>query len=180
MGTPDEENGSLGGGKVGLVEMGHFEGSDVVLITHGADRWSLDQRLLGSKRAYFTFKGKAAHAAAARLRKESMPWMPRFSPTVASAFSGQQLRQDVRVHSIVDKGGVKTNIIPDMTQATFHVRALDLPTLNDAYQKVHNCAKAGALGTGAALEFREPQRFFPCPPSTCLPLRDWSWTRSRP
>lgn len=158
MGTPDEENGSLGGGKVGLVEMGYFEGSDVVLITHGADRWSLDQRLLGSKRAYFTFKGKAAHAAAAPHKGINA-----LDATVLTyscvGLLRQQLRQDVRVHSIIEKGGVKTNIIPEMAQATFHVRALDLPTLNDAYQKVHNCAKAGALGTGATLEFREPRIF---------------------
>jgi amidohydrolase len=158
MGTPDEENGSLGGGKVGLVEGGHFEGSDVVLITHGADRWSLDQRLLGSKRAYFTFKGKAAHAAAAPHKGVNA-----LDATVLTyscvGLLRQQLRQDVRVHSIVDKGGVKTNIIPDMAQATFHVRALDLPTLNDAYKKVHNCAQAGALGTGATLEFKEPRIF---------------------
>ncbi len=64
VGTPDEERGSLGAGKVALLEGGHFEGSDVVFITHPADRWSLDQRFLAMKRAMFTFKGKAAHAAA--------------------------------------------------------------------------------------------------------------------
>lgn len=65
IGTPDEERGSTGGGKVALLEGGHFDGSDVVFITHGSDRWSLDQRFLAMKRATFTFKGKSAHAAAA-------------------------------------------------------------------------------------------------------------------
>ena len=55
IGTPDEERGSMGGGKVALLEGGHFDGSDVVFITHPADRWSLDQRFLAMKRAMFTF-----------------------------------------------------------------------------------------------------------------------------
>ena len=35
IGTPDEERGSLGGGKIALLEGKHFEGSDVVLISGG-------------------------------------------------------------------------------------------------------------------------------------------------
>ena len=62
IGTPDEERGSLGGGKIALLG-GHFDGTDIVLITHPGDRWSLDQRLLAMKRATFVFKGKASHAA---------------------------------------------------------------------------------------------------------------------
>jgi metal-dependent amidase/aminoacylase/carboxypeptidase family protein len=65
IGTPDEERGSLGGGKIALLEGGHFEGSDVVLITHPFDCWSLNQRIMAMKRAGFVFKGKASHAAAA-------------------------------------------------------------------------------------------------------------------
>lgn len=38
IGTPDEERGSLGGGKIALLEGGYFEGSDIVFITHPADR----------------------------------------------------------------------------------------------------------------------------------------------
>ena len=44
IGTPDEERGSLGGGKIALLEGGHFEGSDIVLITHPGDRWNAYQR----------------------------------------------------------------------------------------------------------------------------------------
>ncbi len=56
MGTPDEERGARGMGKVALLEGGHFDGTDVALITHPGDRWSLDQRLLANTRTFFAFK----------------------------------------------------------------------------------------------------------------------------
>jgi metal-dependent amidase/aminoacylase/carboxypeptidase family protein len=46
IGTPDEERGSLGGGKIALLESKHFDGTDVVLITHPGDVWSMDKPLL--------------------------------------------------------------------------------------------------------------------------------------
>jgi hypothetical protein len=49
---------------VALLEGGHFDGSDVVFITHPADRWSLDQRFLAMKRAMFVFQGKAVALSA--------------------------------------------------------------------------------------------------------------------
>ena len=156
IGTPDEERGSAGGGKVALVEGKHFEGVDVVLGTHPADRYSLDQRLLAMKRAVFTFRGKAAHAAAA----------PHLGINALDAvlltfhcvdMLRQHLRQDVRLHGIVLRGGDKVNVVPELAQAEFGVRALDTATMENAYRRVCDCAKAGALGSGASLEFAEPR-----------------------
>ncbi|WP_428561363.1 MAG: amidohydrolase [Solidesulfovibrio sp. DCME] len=156
MGTPDEERGSAGGGKVALLEGGHFEGVDVVLATHPADRFSLDQRLLAMKRATFTFQGKAAHAAAA----------PQLGVNALDAalltfhcvdMLRQHVRQDVRMHGIITKGGDKVNVVPELAQAEFGVRALDTATMENAYGRVCACARAGALGTGAGLEFTEPR-----------------------
>lgn len=156
MGTPDEERGSAGGGKVALVEGKHFEGADVVLATHPADRFSLDQRLLAMKRATFTFKGKAAHAAAAPQQGINA------LDAVLLTFNcvdmlRQHVRQDVRLHGIITKGGDKVNVVPDLAQAEFGVRALDTATMENAYARVRACAEAGALGTGASLQFTEPR-----------------------
>lgn len=142
IGTPDEERGSLGGGKVCLLEGGHFEGSDVVLITHPGDDWSLDQRMLAVKRAIFYFKGKAAHAAAAPHKGISA------LDAVMLTFYGvdmlrEHVRQDVRMHGIIIKGGVAANIVPEFAQAEFMVRALDTTTMETTYEKVVNCARAG-------------------------------------
>jgi amidohydrolase len=156
IGTPDEERGSLGGGKVALLEGGHFEGSDVVFITHGSDRWSLDQRLLAMKRANFTFKGKSAHAAAAPHKGVNALRGVLLTFNCVDQLR-EHLRQDVRIHGIVTKGGGPVNVVPDLAQAEFACRALDTATMEAAYGKIVNCAKAGELGTGATLEFKEPR-----------------------
>jgi amidohydrolase len=156
VGTPDEERGSRGGGKVALLEGGHFQGADVVLITHPEDQWSLDQRLLAMKRFFFTFKGKSAHAAAAPHQGISA------LDAVLLTFNctdmmREHVRQDVRIHGIVTKGGTAVNVVPDLAEAEFAVRALDTATMEGTYQKVLNCAKGAEIGTGAKLEHKEPR-----------------------
>ena len=69
----------------------------------------------------------------------------------------EHLRQDVRIHGIIHKGGVAVNIVPELAQAEFACRALDTATMENAYAKIVNCAKAAELGTGATLEFKEPR-----------------------
>ncbi len=156
IGTPDEERGSLGGGKLCLLEGGHFDGSDIVLITHPGDRWSVDQRLLAMKRGTFVFKGKASHAAFAPHKGISA------LDAVILMFNAtdmlrEHVRQDVRIHGIIKKGGDLVNVVPELAETEFAVRALDTATMEETYQKVVNCAKAGELATGARLEFKEPR-----------------------
>jgi amidohydrolase len=162
VGTPDEERGSLGGGKIALLEGGHFEGSDIVLITHPYDRWSVDQRLLAMKRGTFVFKGKASHAAAAPHKGISA------LDAVVLMFNAtdmlrEHVRQDVRIHGIIKKGGDLVNVVPELAEAEFAVRALDTATMEETYRKVINCAKAGELATGAKLEFKEPRTSLKAP-----------------
>jgi amidohydrolase len=162
MGTPDEERGSLGGGKVALLEGGHFEGTGVVFITHPGDRWSVDQRFLAMKRALFTFRGKAAHAAAAPHKGVNA------LRAVILTFNAvdmlrEHVRQDVRIHGIITKGGDRVNVVPELAQAEFAVRALDTATMEETYKKVLNCAKAAEPATGAKLEFEEPRLYLTAP-----------------
>ena len=156
IGTPDEERGSLGGGKVALLEGGHFDGTDVVLITHGFDRWTVDQRILAMKRATFVYTGKSAHAAQAPHKGINALRGAIFT------FNGvdmlrEHIRQDVRIHGIIKKGGDMVNVVPELAEAEFAVRALDTGTMESVYQKVVNCARAAELATGAKLEFSEPR-----------------------
>ncbi len=162
IGTPDEERGSLGGGKLCLLEGGHFDGSDIVFITHPADRWNADMRYLAMKRATFVFRGKASHAAAAPHKGISA------LDAVILMFNGtdmlrEHVRQDVRIHGIIKKGGDAVNIVPELAETEFAVRALDTTTMEETYHKVVNCAKAGELATGAKLEFKEPRTSLKAP-----------------
>ena len=156
IGTPDEERGSLGGGKIALLEGGHFEGSDIVFITHPSDRWNTDMRSLAMKRATFIFKGKASHAAASPHKGISA------LDAAILTFNGtdmlrEHVREDVRIHGIIKKGGDLVNVVPELAETEFAVRALDTGTMEETYKKVINCARAGALATGATLEFKEPR-----------------------
>jgi amidohydrolase len=170
VGTPDEERGSMGGGKVALLEGGHFDGSDVVFITHPADRWSLDQRFLAMKRAMFVFKGKAAHAAASPHKGVNALRAVLLTFNCVDDLR-EHVRQDVRIHGIILKGGDRVNIVPELAQAEFACRALDTATMENAYAKIVNCAKAAELGTGASLEFKEPRVALKAP-VTDQPLLD--------
>ena len=170
IGTPDEERGSMGGGKVALLEGGHFDGADVVFITHPADRWSLDQRFLAMKRAMFTFKGKSAHAAASPHKGVNALRAVLLTFNCVDSLR-EHLRQDVRIHGIVTKGGTAVNVVPELAQAEFACRALDTATMENAYAKIVTCAKAAELGTGATLEFKEPRVALKAP-ITDQPLLD--------
>jgi amidohydrolase len=156
IGTPDEERGSMGGGKVALLEGGHFDGSDVVFITHPEALWSLDQRYLAMKRATFTFKGKSAHAAQAPHQGVNALRAVLLTFNCVDSMR-EHVRQDVRIHGIITKGGTAVNVVPDLAQAEFACRALDTATMENAYARIVNCAKAAELGTGATLEFKEPR-----------------------
>lgn len=162
IGTPDEERGSLGGGKIALLEGGHFDGSDIVLITHPSDRWSIDQRLLAMKRATFIFKGKSAHAAAAP-HKGINALRAALLTFNAVDMLREHVRQDVRIHGIIKKGGDLVNVVPELAEAEFAVRALDTATMEETYDKMLNCATAGELATGAKLEFKEPRTSLKAP-----------------
>ena len=162
MGTPDEERGSRGMGKVALLEGGHFDGTDVALITHDGDRWSLDQRFLANKRTFFAFKGKSAHAAMApHTGVNALRAVITMINNVDSL--REHLRQDVRIHGIITKGGAVVNVVPDFAEAEFSVRALDTATMEDAFRKVVNCAKAAELVSGGKLEFKEPRVYLTSP-----------------
>ena len=170
IGTPDEERGSLGGGKTALLEGGHFQGAEVVLTTHPESHWSTDQRFLAMKRATFTFKGKAAHAASAP--HEGVNALRAAILTFNSVdMLREHLRQDVRIHGIIKKGGEAVNVVPALAEAEFAARALDTATMEDAYKKMVNCAKAAELATGAKLEFKEPRAYLKAPIAV-LPLTE--------
>lgn len=65
----------------------------------------------------------------------------------------------MRIHGIVKHGGDAANITPDRAVVDMSVRARNAAALAEVYEKVKNCAKAGALATGATAEFEEGPLF---------------------
>ena len=56
------------------------------------------------------------------------------------------------MHYIITHGGAAANIVPDFAEAHVIVRHPDQQVLAGLWQRVQDCARAGALGTGTRVE----------------------------
>jgi metal-dependent amidase/aminoacylase/carboxypeptidase family protein len=109
---------------------------------------------LAALRLTIRFRGRAAHAAA----------MPEKGINALNAllmtFHGidslrQHVPSDVRIHGIVTHGGDAPNIVPALAEGKFSVRAGTRAALTGVLAMVKRCAEAGAVATGASVEFEE-------------------------
>jgi amidohydrolase len=156
IGTPAEEGG---GGKVIMVEAGIFKSVDAAMMVHPSSSNVTRRRSLTSHRLKVEFFGKPAHAAG------SPDMGINALDAVIQTFNGvnairQHLRDEVRIHGIITHGGQAANVVPDYAAALFGVRSADLPYARKVIDKVRACAQAGALATGARLEFTEPTYYY--------------------
>ncbi len=154
IGTPAEEGG---GGKILLLERGAFQGVHAAMMVHPAPLEMLEFNIIAACIFDVHYTGKEAHASA----------FPELGINAADALTIAQtsiglLRQHIRatdrVHGIVTKGGDAPNVVPAHTSASYIVRAQTLEELKDLRAKVDRCFEAGALATGAKLEFRGGER----------------------
>lgn len=83
--------------------------------------------------------------------------MRRSRPSTASTPCASICVQDVRIHGIIKKGGEAVDVVPALAEVEFAARALDTPTMLDAYGKVITAAKAAAMAAGATLEYKPPR-----------------------
>jgi len=148
MGTPAEEGI---GAKTAMIRNGAFKGIDAGLMFHGGSRNNTSLIALAMDSLNFTYKGKAAHAAASP--HEGINALD----AVILLFNAinalrQQLKEDVRIHGNITKGGDAVNIIPQTAEAKFYIRARERKYLDEVTRRIKNCAKGAALQTGAKLK----------------------------
>ncbi|MBU4190319.1 MAG: M20 family metallopeptidase [Candidatus Thermoplasmatota archaeon] len=149
LGTPAEEGG---GGKITMIEKGIFNQIDAAMMVHPSTKNIVGRGALAVKELKIKFKGKSAHASAEPEKGINA------LDAVIQTFNNidalrQHLTEDVRIHGIITKGGVKPNIVPDYSEALFYVRALDDKYLLKVLEKVKNCAKSAGIATGASVSF---------------------------
>lgn len=150
IGTPAEETT---GCKYDLVNAGAFEDIDVAFQMHLEAFNNLSCKALAMDSIEFTFKGRAAHAA-------SHPHMGiNALDAVQLTFAGinalrQHVKPDVRIHGIVTEGGAAPNIVPEVGQCRFYIRANERKYLKEVTEKVINCAVGAGIMTGAELSYR--------------------------
>ena len=140
-----------------MVVAGLFDDVDACLGNHGRSRAYGGGQLGGISgnamfSTLFSFKGVTAHSA-------SSPW------NAKSALDGVDLMNDAanllrehlyftyRLHYVIPSGGEAPNVVPDYASVWYFIRNTD-DRLLGMYEKVINCAKAGALGTGTELTIR--------------------------
>jgi amidohydrolase len=147
-GTPAEEGG---GGKIELLDRGAFQGLDLALMTHPAPVDVAEARPFAVSHSHITYRGKAAHAAA--YPEQGVNAVDAFTVAqVAIGLLRQQLASSVRVHGVVTHGGQAPNVIPELTEGRWYIRAETLAELAEVEPKVLRCFEAGAVATGCDLE----------------------------
>lgn len=149
-GTPAEEGG---GGKIYMIRAGAFQDADVVLVWHPFDRNQADDNpWLANISASIHFEGLAAHAAAAPDAGRSA-----LDAVELTAHAINMLRehvpQETRMHYIITNGGQAANIVPAQAEMKLLVRHPNQKTLESIWERVLNCAQAGALSTGTTMSF---------------------------
>ena len=157
MGTPFEEGG---GGKIIMVDKGIFDVADASLMFHpgGGGEVRVGGPNIAAHMLKFKFYGKSAHSGAAPHEGINAADAAMLTFMAINAMR-QHVTGDVRIHGIITKGGEAANIVPAFTEISMSVRAINYRTLANVVERVRNCARAGALASGARLEIDEGLTF---------------------
>ncbi len=151
LGTPAEE---LGIGKIEFIKAGVFNEIDAAMMVHASSKRCAVKRFLGLIRLNFAFTGKPSHASA--YPEQGINALDAVITTFNSINAlRQQIPSECRVHGIITNGGRAPNIIPERAEASFYVRAGDIPGLLKLKEKIIRCAEGAAIATGTTLEVKE-------------------------
>ncbi len=155
-GCPAEETA---GSKVELSRKGAFKDMDVAMMAHPANRDESSMNSMAICVRTFEFFGKTSHAASAPEEGlNALDAMINFFNLVNAL--RQQTKDDVRIHGIIQNGGEAPNIIPDYTRALFYIRSSKPYQLAGVVEKVENCARGAALGTGTTVKIGTAEEDF--------------------
>lgn len=148
-GTPGEEGGQNGSAKGSFVKKGYLNDVDFALCTHpgSGSEDGLSTRNYACAPVDIEFWGKPAHAAGCP--QDGINALDAQILTYAAiGVLRQQLTDCIRIHGVIVEGGTAPNVIPEYTKAKYYIRAADIDTLHELYEKVENIVKGSALQTG--------------------------------
>ena len=157
-GTPGEEGGENGSAKGSFVREGFLADVDAALCVHpGSDHHELTHAEIACAPIRITFRGRASHASS-----NPQDGVNALDALVlvfnAIGLLRQQLPQDVRIHGIVTKGGDAPNIIPELTEGYFYVRAATTKRMMKVYHQLEQIVQGAALQTGCTGVLEPAQR----------------------
>ncbi|XP_071112936.1 xaa-Arg dipeptidase-like [Haliotis cracherodii] len=149
LGTPAEESM---GGKIDLINAGVFKDIDVAMMAHPTPETAEYMPALARQKCFIKFHGKASHAA-------GFPWNGINALDAAVlcyqnvSCLRQQMKPDWRVHGVIHNGGVKPNIIPELTEMEFNCRAPTDNEVKELTKKFSACVEAAATATGCKADY---------------------------
>lgn len=150
FGTPAEEAAvDLAGGKVRMLN--EIKEADAAMLVHPSDQNLVRFKNVCREALKFEFRGKAAHAGSAPHLGVNALDAAVNTFNLVNALR-QHLKSDIRVHGIIVNGGSSPNIVPDYTEVKMYVRAIEKTSLEETVEKVKNCARGAALGTGVTVD----------------------------
>src|SRR5580692_10371292 len=151
-GTPAEEGG---GGKIYMIHAGLFKDVDAVLAWHPGDSNRVNMSsLLANNGGRFKFYGVASHAAAAPEKgRSALDGVMIFLNAVE--YLREHVPQETRIHYIITNGGSAPNIVPAFAEANLVARNPDANVLAGIWDRIMDCARAGALASGTRMEFEQ-------------------------
>lgn len=165
IGTPAEEGG---GGKIEMVEAGVFDDLDTAMMVHPSSRTLVGRGSLAIQEVKLDFYGESAHASAKP--EEGINALDAVLHTFQNVNAFREHMEDgARIHGVIKDGGEKPNIVPDHASARFYVRAPDRDYMEELMGRMRDFAEAGALASGADLEFTEEEHSYdPMTPNPVL------------
>ncbi|MGM1064707.1 amidohydrolase, partial [Saccharothrix sp. Mg75] len=148
VGTPAEEGG---GGKVLEVEAGVFDSVDAALMFHpGAHGWTWAP-LTAQLELRVTLHGRAAHPTGNPTEGvDALAALIQVFTTLGAL--RPRLPTGAHVQGIITRGGEATNIVPDLAEARFGLRALTTDGLEVLAGQVAELVRGTALATGTRAE----------------------------
>jgi aminobenzoyl-glutamate utilization protein B len=148
-GCPAEEKGS---GKVFMARASAFDDLDAALNFHpGHINAPSKGGAVGVNAIYYRFFGRSAHAGGSphqgRSALDAVELM-----NVGVNYLREHVKDDVRMHYIITKGGTAPNIVPEEAEVYYYIRAAKPDYLAEVVERVRKVAEGAALMTETTFE----------------------------
>ena len=154
FGCPAEE---AGWGKMFLARDGYFDGLDAIYTWHpGTANMIWSAGCLANVCAYFTFKGKTAHAAASpHLGRSALDACELMN--VGVNYLREHIVPEARVHyAYQDVGGPAPNVVQNHAQTKYFIRAPKIRQVLEIVDRIKHIARGAALMTGTQVDIDIP------------------------
>ena len=151
FGCPAEEGGSA---KVFMVREHVFDGVDANINWHPANANMVSQAAaMAIMSVRYQFHGKASHAGVSpQLGRSALD--AAILTDVGANYLREHVPPDVRIQSIITKGGDAPNIVPAKAEIWYYLRAPKRQALDEVFQRMNKIAQGMAMATETTVDIK--------------------------